>query len=167
MLLIDTVGLVRRLPHHLVDAFRSTLEEAARADVLLNLCDASSSEAAEHLTVTRDLLVSLGCTDRPILTVFNKCDRLENGEELLPGEDRTALRISAKTGEGLSALLEAVAAALPPDRRRVRLLLPFREGALGRALPPGRGRGNRGIPAGGTFYGGDPRRPTARRGQEL
>lgn len=130
VLLIDTVGLVRRLPHHLVDAFRSTLEEAVRADVLLNLCDASSSEAAEHLTVTRDLLVSLGCTDRPILTVFNKCDRLENGEELLPGEDRTALRISAKTGEGLSALLEAVAAALPPDRRRVRLLLPFREGAL-------------------------------------
>ena len=56
VLLIDTVGLVRRLPHHLVDAFRSTLEEAARADVLLNLCDASSPEAAEHLRVTRELL---------------------------------------------------------------------------------------------------------------
>ena len=85
VLLIDTVGLVRRLPHHLVDAFRSTLEEAARADVLLNLCDASSPEAAEHLRVTRELLASLGCIDRPILTVFNKCDRLPGSEILLPG----------------------------------------------------------------------------------
>ncbi len=130
VLLIDTVGLVRRLPHHLVDAFRSTLEEAARADVLLNLCDASSPEAAEHLRVTRELLASLGCIDRPILTVFNKCDRLPGSEILLPGEDRQSLRISARTGEGLPALLEAVAAALPPDRRTVRLLLPFRKGAL-------------------------------------
>lgn len=130
VLLIDTVGLVRRLPHHLVDAFRSTLEEAARADVLLNLCDASSPEAEEHLRVTRELLASLGCVDRPVLTVFNKCDRLPGPEILLPGEDRHSLRISARTGAGLPALLEAVAAALPPDRRTVRLLLPFREGGL-------------------------------------
>ena len=127
VMLIDTVGLVRRLPHHLVDAFRSTLEEAARADVLLNLCDASSPEAAEHLRVTRELLASLGCIDRPILTVFNKCDRLPGSEILLPGEDRQSLRISARTGEGLPALLEAVAAALPPDRSPVRLLFPFRK----------------------------------------
>lgn len=130
VLLIDTVGLVRRLPHHLVDAFHSTLEEAAQADVLLNLCDASSPEAAEHLRVTRELLTSLGCIGRPILTVFNKCDRLSDSEMPLAGEDRDSLRISAKTGEGLSALLEAVAAALPPDRRKVSLLLPFREGGL-------------------------------------
>ena len=86
----------------------------------------STAHCADSVSYTH----LLGCTDRPILTVFNKCDRLENGEDLLPGEDRAALRISAKTGEGISALLEAVAAALPPDRRRVRLLLPFREGAL-------------------------------------
>lgn len=126
VLLVDTVGFVRRLPHHLVDAFRSTLEEAAQADVLLNICDAASPDAAEHLAVTRALLADLGCTDRPILPVLNKCDIAVGVEEPIPG----AVRISARTGEGIPALLTALAAALPPDRRRVRLLLPFREGAL-------------------------------------
>lgn len=132
VLLIDTVGLVRRLPHHLVDAFRSTLEEAAQADVILNLCDASSPEAEEHLEVTRELLTQLGCTDRPILTVMNKCDIAPSllDSERLPGESARTLRISARTGGGIEALLEAVAASLPPDRRRVRLLLPFSQGGL-------------------------------------
>lgn len=128
VLLIDTVGFVRRLPHHLVDAFRSTLEEAAEANVILNICDASSPEAAEHLEVTRRLLDELGCGDRPVISVLNKCDRPEAA--LLPDAARDAVRISAKTGEGLSALLEAVSAALPPDRRRVTLLLPYAEGGL-------------------------------------
>lgn len=127
VLLIDTVGFVRRLPHHLVEAFRSTLEEAVEADVILNLCDASSPEAAEHLEVTRGLLQELGCTERPILQVFNKCDIAFTEASRLPGD---ALRISAKTGAGIPALLEAVAAALPPDRRRVKLLLPFSQGGL-------------------------------------
>lgn len=132
VLLIDTVGLVRRLPHHLVDAFRSTLEEAAQADVILNLCDASSPEAEEHLQVTRELLAQLGCTDRPILTVMNKCDIAPAllDFERLPGESARTLRISAKTGGGIPELLEAVASALPPDRRKVRLLLPFSQGGL-------------------------------------
>ena len=125
VLLVDTVGFVRRLPHHLVKAFRSTLEEAVEADLILNICDASSPEAEEHLAVTRELLAELGCADRPILPVLNKCD----AAAALPDVGR-ALRISAKTGEGLPALLEAVAAALPPDRRRVTLLLPFSQGAL-------------------------------------
>lgn len=127
VLLIDTVGFVRRLPHHLVEAFRSTLEEAAQADVLLNLCDASSPEAEEHLAVTRKLMEELGCTGRPVLSVLNKCDIAP----ALPAvSGRNTLRISAKTGEGIPALLEAIAAALPPDRRRVTLLLPFSEGGL-------------------------------------
>ena len=125
VLLVDTVGFVRRLPHHLVKAFRSTLEEAVEADLILNICDASSPEAEEHLAVTRELLAELGCADRPILPVLNKCD----AAAALPDVGR-ALRISAKTGEGLPALLEAVAAALPPDRRRVTLLLPVSQGAL-------------------------------------
>ena len=126
VLLIDTVGFVRRLPHHLVDAFRSTLEEAVEADVILNVCDASSPEAEEHLQVTRELLQELGCGDVPILTVFNKCD-------LSPEPVRAegpSVCISAKTGQGLPRLLEEVAAALPPDRKKVTLLLPFRQGAL-------------------------------------
>lgn len=127
VLLIDTVGFVRRLPHHLVDAFRSTLEEAAEADVILNICDASSPDAAEHLDVALKLLGELGCGDRPIIPVLNKCD--------IPGEALTAaghnaVRISALTGEGIPALLDAVAAALPPDRCRVTLVLPYNKWAL-------------------------------------
>ncbi len=127
ILLIDTVGLVRRLPHHLVDAFRSTLEEAAEADVIINLCDSSSEEAAEHLSVTRELLVQLGCTDTPIVTVFNKCDL----PAALPLHDRDgAVCISAATGKGLDSLLDRLCEVLPPDRKRVKLLLPFDKGAL-------------------------------------
>ena len=126
VMLSDTVGFVRRLPHHLVQAFRSTLEEAVEADVILNVCDAGSEEAAEHLAVTRDLLADLGCGDQPILTVLNKCDR----PTLLSEGAESAIRISAKTGAGLPALLDAIVAALPPDRRRVTLLLPFSKGAL-------------------------------------
>ena len=72
VMLVDTVGLVRRLPHHLVEAFKSTLEEAVVADVILNVCDASSDECAEHLRVTDDLLQSLGCMGKPIISVMNK-----------------------------------------------------------------------------------------------
>ncbi len=126
VLLIDTVGFVRRLPHHLVEAFRSTLEEAVEADVILNVCDASSPEAEEHLQVTRDLLRELGCGGRPILTVLNKCDIAEEPVRT----DGAAVRISAKTGQGLPALLNAITAALPPDRKKVKLLLPFSQGAL-------------------------------------
>ena len=84
VMLIDTVGLVRRLPHHLVEAFRSTLEEAAQSDIIINLCDASSDEARVHLSVTNDLLESLGAQDRPIITVLNKCDLLDGS--LMPLE---------------------------------------------------------------------------------
>ncbi|MCI8553401.1 MAG: GTPase HflX [Clostridiales bacterium] len=139
VLLTDTVGLVRRLPHQLVDAFRSTLEEAAQADVLLNVCDASSEEAEEHLRVTEDLLQQLwnkeGDTAKrpPVLRVFNKCDAVSAGDrERLPSLSggSSSICISALTGEGLDELLQALAAALPPDRRRVRLLLPFQEGGM-------------------------------------
>lgn len=127
VMLIDTVGLVRRLPHHLVQAFRSTLEQAANADILLNVCDASSKEAQVHLEVTRKLLEELGCTGT-VLSVLNKCDKV-------PGLDSLPLigggvRISAKTGEGIPQLLAAIEEALPVCVRRVKLLLPFTQTAL-------------------------------------
>ena len=78
VMMIDTVGLVRRLPHHLVEAFRSTLEEAAQSDIILNVCDASSDEARTHMQVTTDLLESLGCGDTPIITVLNSAICLTN-----------------------------------------------------------------------------------------
>lgn len=128
VMLVDTVGFVRRLPHQLVQAFRSTLEEAVDADVILNICDASSPFAAEHLRVSGDLLAELGCTGKPIIRVMNKCDLVP--EVGTPGGSGEQIFISARTGAGVDALLSAIAAALPPDRRQVELLLPFSAGAL-------------------------------------
>ena len=132
VMLIDTVGLVRRLPHHLVEAFHSTLEQAATADIILNVCDASSSEAQVHLDVTRTLLAELGCGGRPIIPVLNKCDLVPSLHDLpMIGN---AVRISAKTGRGLDALLESIEENLPVKTTRVELLLPFAQGGLAAKL---------------------------------
>lgn len=128
VLLIDTVGLVRRLPHHLVQAFKSTLEQAATADIILNVCDASSPEAQTHLEIAKDLLTELGCGDRPVIPVLNKCD-LVPVIGALPMIGR-GVRISAKSGEGLDRLLDAIEESLPMRPMRVRLLLPFTESGL-------------------------------------
>ncbi len=130
VLLIDTVGFIRRLPHKLVEAFKSTLDEAVNANVILNICDASNDECAEHYKVTMDLLEELGCGDKPIITVLNKCD-LVNDISIPMGK---SVRVSAKTGEGLPELLEAVRQALPPTRKRVKILLPFSMGGVGAEL---------------------------------
>lgn len=128
IMLIDTVGLVRRLPHQLVDAFRSTLEEALWADVILNVCDASNPECNEHIKVTNDLLSSLGCDGKPVINVMNKCDLVP---ELLdyPLIGRSVC-ISAKTGLGIDELLEEISTALPYKRRRVTVLVPFSDGSV-------------------------------------
>ena len=128
VMLIDTVGLVRRLPHHLVEAFRSTLEEAAQSDIIINLCDASSDEARVHLAVTNELLESLGCGDTPSITVLNKCDLLDGS--LMAQDFESYIKISAKTGEGLDNLLQAVEDNLPVRMKRVTLLVPFSQGGL-------------------------------------
>ena len=128
VMLIDTVGLVRRLPHHLVKAFRSTLEEAAQSDIIINLCDASSEEARVHLQVTRDLLDSLGCGDTPVLTVLNKCDLLDSA--LTEQTFSSSICISAKTGAGIDRLLQAIEDNLPVRMQRVKLLVPFAKAGL-------------------------------------
>lgn len=128
VMLIDTVGLVRRLPHQLVDAFRSTLEEAANATVILNLCDASDECCTEHLNVTMNLLAALGCADKPIISVLNKCD-LCDGSFVLPAQGEFVM-ISAKTGERLGNLLAKIQLSLPPTRRKAELLIPYNEGGL-------------------------------------
>lgn len=121
VMLIDTVGLVRRLPHHLVEAFKSTLEEAAQADIILNVCDASSEESRLHLEVTRDLLASLSSLDKPIIPVLNKCDLLTDNMSGISG----AVHISAKYATGIDELLHAIEENLPKKVKRVKLLLPF------------------------------------------
>lgn len=132
IMIVDTVGLVRRLPHELVNAFRSTLEEALWADVILNVCDASSPECAEHIRVTNDLLSSLGCDGKPVINVLNKCDLVP--ETLDYPVIGTSVRISAKTGLGIDELLSALSKALPASRRRVTLLIPFSHGEICGAL---------------------------------
>lgn len=126
VLVIDTVGLIRRLPHHLVEAFKSTLEEAASADIILHVCDISDPEAADKAQTTQMLLAELGCGEIPVLNVLNKCDLLEND---IP-EDEDTVKICAKTGEGFDRMLAAIAGKLPESSRRMSLLLPYDKGGL-------------------------------------
>lgn len=123
VMMIDTVGFVRRLPHHLVEAFKSTLEEAALADIILNVCDASSEEYKLHLKVTNSLLCELGCEGRPVIKVFNKCDLVGNPLDLPGGKD--SVRICAKNGAGIDELLRKIEENLPVKLRQYTLLLPF------------------------------------------
>lgn len=127
VMLIDTVGLVRRLPHELVEAFKSTLEEAAAAHVILNVCDASSPECSEHLEVTQKLLKELGCESTPVISVMNKCDLVDNIYDM-PTIGKTVM-ISALQGKGLDRLLKEIEKALPKTRSRAKVLIPFSSGA--------------------------------------
>lgn len=126
---VDTVGFVSRLPHGLVRAFKSTLEEAAFADVIIKVCDAADPEAATQLAVTDEVLKELGCEDIPQLTVYNKCDKAP-GIALF---DTSALCTSAVTGAGLSTLLAALDKILADRVRRITVLLPYDK--LGVATP--------------------------------
>ncbi len=121
LLLIDTVGLIRRLPHHLVEAFKSTLEEAASADIIIHVCDAADPEAAEKAEVTLKTLADLGAAEIPVVTVLNKCDLLA---EHIP-ENSTTVKISAKNSQGIDRLLQVIAANLPETAERMKLLLPY------------------------------------------
>lgn len=121
LLLVDTVGLIRRLPHHLVEAFKSTLEESACADIIIHVCDVSDPEAAEKADVTLKTLADLGAAEIPVVTVLNKCDLLT---ENIPEDDST-VKISAKKAQGIDRLLQVVAANLPETAKRMKLLLPY------------------------------------------
>lgn len=127
VMLIDTVGLVSRLPHQLVQAFHSTLEEAADADLILNVCDVSSPEFDQQLEVTTGLLKELGAENVPVLTVLNKCDKLP---ELPMTLNKSTAAISAKTGMGLDKLLEKIVLNLPQTHRHLHLLIPYDKSGL-------------------------------------
>lgn len=127
LIFVDTVGFVSRLPHQLVKAFRSTLEEAKYADILLLVCAADDPNAEIQLEVTREVLAELEC-DGTEIVVYNKCDAAPHG---VP---EGALATSAKTGEGLDALLQAVEEKLADKIATVTLLLPYSESALAARL---------------------------------
>lgn len=130
ILLTDTVGFIRNLPHHLIKAFKSTLDEAVWADVLMIVCDASDGDFAGHLAVTEKLLEELGAAGKPTLYVFNKCDCLENEDKLaqmrrIASDANGAFAfVSAKTGEGLDLLSQKLEQLANQDRRKMHLLLP-------------------------------------------
>ena len=130
ILLSDTVGFIRKLPHHLVEAFKATLEELAYADVLLHVIDLSNPEWEAQAEVVDDLIRQLGAEKTPCLRVYNKCDAYLG---LLP-RDRESVCISARTGEGTDRLLERLREILDRQGRRAALLLPYDRGALLDAL---------------------------------
>ncbi len=124
-LLVDTVGFISKLPHTLIDAFRSTLEETLLADLLLIVNDGASEEMAHQHDVVMNTLSSLGASDQPRIDVVNKCD-LCASVPVWPG----AIPISAKTGQGIDALLHEIRRQLRGTQRHVRVRIPYRQGAL-------------------------------------
>ena len=125
VILVDTVGFVSRLPHHLVEAFKSTLEEAAFADVIVKVADASDPQATEQLSVTDEVLGTLDCGDIPQLVVYNKCDAAN-----LTAFDPAMLLTSAKTGRGLPELLARLDEELAHRVRTIEVVLPYDKLAL-------------------------------------
>ena len=151
VLLVDTVGLIRKLPHHLIDAFQATLEEAADADAILEVIDASDPDAAAQMAVVEDLLVRLGAAGKPRFFIFNKMDRLAGGPDqadpdqidlepaglnpaltasLPTGQRQPSFLVSALKGDGLDALKQAIADFSDSKQLSADLLLPYPEAGL-------------------------------------
>jgi len=126
ILLSDTVGFIRKLPHHLVAAFKATLEELSYADVLLHVIDISSPTWENQAEIVDELIAQLGASHTPCIRVFNKCDAFFG--ELPHGENIVC--ISAKTGEGTSELLSTLSALLESGKKTVELLLPYTEAGV-------------------------------------
>jgi GTP-binding protein HflX len=129
ILLCDTVGFIRKLPHHLVEAFKSTLEEAVVADVLLHVIDASSDEMNNQICVVEHVMMDIGAVGKPIIAVYNKCDKIEEKPQMLEKYDKTVY-ISAKSGDGLDDLMNAISDVSPGKKRRIEICIPYNEGAL-------------------------------------
>ena len=128
-ILTDTVGFIRKLPHQLVAAFKATLEELEEADVLVHVVDASHPGLDEQMQAVDSLLAELDLGRRPTIVALNKVDRLEEGAALGALVDRfEGAALSARTGEGVDALLDRIARALRPGVERVRLRIPYRDG---------------------------------------
>ena len=124
----DTVGFIRKLPHQLVEAFKATLEELEYADLLLHVIDVSKPEWQQQAAVVENLIRELGAGELPRIDVFNKSDRLPAGEIMPHGQDICS--ISARTGEGVDKLLEMIASRLDSGSRRVELRIPYDKGGL-------------------------------------
>lgn len=127
ILLTDTVGFIRKLPHHLIDAFKSTLEEAKYADLILHVVDASNPQMDEQMYVVYETLQRLEAMDKPVVTAFNKMDRI--GESLTVRDFKAdrIVQVSAKTGEGLEALLQAIEEILREQKIYIERVYSYQE----------------------------------------
>lgn len=131
-LMSDTVGFIRKLPHHLVASFRSTLSEAAEADILLHVVDVSHPFFREHIQVVGDTIESLKIGDKPTIIVFNKVDKLEDLEllKILQTEYPSSIPLSAKRGINISQLLDAIIAKLEENTNVLNLFVPYSQAHL-------------------------------------
>lgn len=132
VLLSDTVGFIRKLPHGLIEAFKATLEEVVNADLLLHVVDAAHPQAEQQIAAVNQVLADIGAAEKPIILVFNKIDLFENGE--LAGhwlaQHPSAVAVSSKTTAGFSELLAEIGSRLRPARDNVRLIIPQREASV-------------------------------------
>lgn len=127
ILLTDTVGFIRKLPHHLVEAFKSTLEEAKYADIIIHVVDASNPQMDEQMYVVYDTLRQLGVEDRPVVTLFNKQDKLERPVRQRDFRAEYSIPVSAKTGMGLEELKKALLEILRREQIYIERLYDFSE----------------------------------------
>ena len=132
ILLTDTVGFIRKLPHHLVEAFKSTLEETVFADVLIHIVDASNPEYKNQIEVAEQVLKSIGAVGKPVVTVYNKCDmcNLEDIEIKENSQSNISVCISAKHNNGIDDLISAISELAPGKRQEITVCIPYSEGAL-------------------------------------
>ena len=123
--IVDTVGFIRKLPHHLIEAFKSTLDEAVLADVLIHVIDSSNPEMHSQMRVVDELIQSLGCRAERIIAVFNKCDVAPVLSPRPEGNYTDYISVSAKSGEGMEELTELLHDALPGKKVRIEVLIPY------------------------------------------
>ncbi|MDO4446170.1 MAG: GTPase HflX [Bacillota bacterium] len=127
ILLTDTVGFIRKLPHHLIEAFKSTLEEAKYADIILHVVDASNPRKETHMHVVYDTLKQLGVENKKVITLFNKQDLCLDKEQLRDFQADHVLNISARTGEGLEEVKEILEQTLREDQVYIERLYPYEQ----------------------------------------
>ena len=130
ILLTDTVGFIRKLPHHLIEAFKSTLEEAKFADLILHVVDASNPQKEEHMHVVYDTLRQLGVSDKKIITLFNKQDICKDKEQLRDFQADYVLNISARSRQGLDELKELLEQILREDQIYIERLYPYEKAGI-------------------------------------
>ena len=130
ILLTDTVGFIRKLPHHLIDAFRSTLEEAKYADYIIHVVDASNPQMEKQMYIVYETLRGLGVEQKPVLTLFNKQDLITEPELLHDSHADHTLRISAKTGIGLEKVKQTLETMLRENKIFMERLIPYAESGI-------------------------------------